>query len=171
MPFMSRVLARLCRSLPARVIETGDKPYLYRIFLFELWGWRCYLHHFVSPDAERWLHDHPFDGLSIVLTGHYVEERLVYLDWPSIQTEARCVRWLNIVAGDCFHRVISPRPDTWTLFLHSPKYKGWGFIERASDVVAYHNPHGNVGQAKWWRTAPTYQHLINQQFPIATEKT
>lgn len=159
MPSVSRLLARLCRSLPARVIETGDKPYLYRIFLFELLGWRCYLHHFVSADAERWLHDHPFDGLSIVLTGSYIEERLTCLDWPTIRVHERRIRWFNYVAGTCFHRVLSPRPDTWTLFLHSPKYKGWGFLERTDFGVVYRNPFGNVGQAKWWRVAPTYQYL------------
>ncbi|MCK9468229.1 MAG: hypothetical protein M0Q49_02325 [Porticoccaceae bacterium] len=160
MGFIARALARISQNRPARVIESGGAPYLYRIFLFRWRGWSCYLHHFVSPDAERWLHDHPFDGLSLVLTGGYLEERLAGLDWPALSTTTRRVRWCNWISARSFHRIAAPRPNTWTLFLHGPKRKGWGFLECMDDAVVYLNPYGNVGDEPWWESAPTYGELL-----------
>lgn len=156
---ISTLLARFCLNRPTRIIESGGKPYMYRVFLFRVWGWNCYLHHFVSADAERWLHDHPFNGFAFVLTGSYVEERLLSLSWPSTNTETRRVGWFNYVDGNCFHRILKPAPHTWTLFLHGPKFKGWGFLQAREDLLAYYNPFGNVGDTKWWETAPTYAAL------------
>lgn len=170
MGFVSNSLSRICRSRPARLIETGNKPYLYRIFLFRLFGWNCYLHHFVSADAERWLHDHPFDGIAFVLTGRYIEERLISLDWPHLLTHERTVRWFNYITASCFHRILKPAPDTWTLFLHSEKYKGWGFLQEIDGGIAYVNPYGNVGQARWWRYAPTYGYLRLQALTSASQR-
>lgn len=159
MKLIARALERLCWTRPARIIESGNKPYLYRIFLFRLLGWNCYLHHFVSADAERWLHDHPFDGLAIVVSGSYVEERLVAMNWPGLTTERRTVRFLNWISGNCFHRILKPLPHTWTLFIHSPKFKGWGFLQANETGIEYLNPFGNVGLTPWWRHAPTYGYL------------
>lgn len=150
---------------PARVIATGERPYMYRIFLGEWRGWCAYLHHFVEDDAERWLHDHPFHSLAIVLTGGYEEERLQYLAWPGLKSHYRKVRWLNLILGGTFHRIVGLKPGTWTLFLHRPKHKGWGFLEVGKDSLeampnfeglVYKNPFGNMNNTKWWLDAPTY---------------
>ena len=159
MSIIARALARISRNRPARIIHSGDLPYLYRVFLGRVLGWNFYLHQFVSTDEERWLHDHPFDGFSLVLSGGYTEERLIALSWPRVHTDRRKVRWFNYVSGDCFHRVLAPKPNTWTLFFHPPKFKGWGFLQELDDSVIYHNPFGNVADRPWWETAPTYRAL------------
>lgn len=161
MRFIQRALERFSNPRPARLIESGGGPYMYRVFLFSVFGWNAYLHHFVSADAERWLHDHPFNGLAIVLSGEYVEERLVAFGWPEVRTKLRHVNLWNWISGHTFHRIIAPAPNTWTLFLHSPKFKGWGFLYPVEEPagIAYINPYGNVGAAKWWEGAPTYKQL------------
>lgn len=171
----------------ARVIATGERPYMYRIFLGEWRGWCAYLHHFVEDDAERWLHDHPFHSLAIVLTGGYEEERLQYLAWPGLKSRYRKVRWLNLILGGTFHRIVGLKPGTWTLFLHRPKHKGWGFLEVGKDSLeampnfeglVYKNPFGNMNNTKWWLDAPTYgclrsEHIEReraQEFAVAAKE-
>jgi len=172
---IARALARFCHNRPARLIYSGGDPYLYRIFLFRWRGLHCYLHRFVSQDSERWLHDHPFNGLSLVLAGGYTEERLLALDWPGLATTCRRIRWINWIGARCFHRILAPAPNTWTLFLHGRKHKGWGFLQPFAEVaagcVAYLNPYGNVGGTPWWEDAPTYGELValheaGQQEPL-----
>jgi len=161
MGFITALFEQVCLHRPARIFSNNDRPYLYRIYLGQWFGWTAYLHHFVSADAGRWVHDHPFDGFAVVLSGGYTEERLVALSWPRLELETRRVRFFNWVAGQCFHRIRDTKANTWTLFVHGRKFKGWGFIEQdsSSDVIVYHNPYGNVGDEPWWLTAPTYGQL------------
>ena len=75
------LLARLCRR---RVIGNADGDYLHR-FAARWMGWlpgdkprnvSAYLHHFLRPDGDRELHNHPWTwAFSIVLWGGYTEER------------------------------------------------------------------------------------------------
>lgn len=73
---IARALHSYCIGRPCRVIPSGGAPYMIRVYLGHWRGWRLYLHRFVSSDGERWLHDHPFAGLAVVLSGGYVEEVL-----------------------------------------------------------------------------------------------
>lgn len=160
MSFFQRLLHRVCLNKPARVIEIGGAPYLYRIYLGRCLGLTFYLHRFVSPDAERWVHDHPFDALAVVLSGGYWEERLVALSWPHMELEARPVSWWSWISGDCFHRILAVEPNTWTLFVTGRKRKGWGFLEGEGSQIVYRNPFGNVGDKPWWIGAHSYGFLL-----------
>lgn len=139
---MRKLLFWLTSHLPCRIIAEEGSVYLERYYLFTLLGWRFYLHRFVGSDPDRGLHDHPWPrAFSIVLAGWYFEET---------RSGTRKVRWINILTGDTFHRVVLPCGDylpdfscdeqpCWTLFFHRAKRtKGWGFLrEQPGDFDAY----------------------------------
>lgn len=150
-----------CIGKPCRVIESGGKPYLIRVFLEHRYSGRSaqttYLHRFVSSDAERWLHDHPFDARSEVLCGGYAEEKLTTLSHKGPMTETlwRVPGEEFWISSGTFHRIVSVEPDTWTLFRHGPHLaKGWGFLEWEDDErgphMRYHQPFPETNGAPWW---------------------
>ena len=67
-------------------------------------------------------------------------------------------RWLrpgrlNFISGEVFHRVnISANTECWSLFVHAPKAKTWGFIQQQQ----YRDHNDIVTQASnplWWKQA------------------
>lgn len=82
------------------------------------------LHHIVRPDADRHLHDHPFNFRTIVLAGGYMEQ--TEPDGP--------VR--PILPGDTyrsparrFHRIaIVTDAGAWSLFIMGRRVNDWGFL-------------------------------------------
>jgi hypothetical protein len=147
-----RLLLRLTRNMPARSIANN---YMLRYFVGHRFGWTCYLHQFLNGDAERHLHNHPFDkSLAFVLRGFYREERLRRLcpiNGPICRP--RYVRWLNIINPSDFHRITGPLTNTWTLFFlrRSADY-GWGFIEQHDGHPYFRAAgDGHVGGDRWWQ--------------------
>jgi len=88
-----------------------------------------FLHHFVGSDARDQFHDHPWSfGLSVMLRGEYVEERLR----PDGSTARRTRRAGSIAAVGPLdmHRVeLRARQSAWTLFVHGPKVREWRFLD------------------------------------------
>lgn len=150
---MRRMLYWLTGFLPCRIISDGERPYLERYFVCRLFGRNVYIHRFVASDPDRGLHDHPWSwALSIVLAGHYLEER---------RTGTRTVRWLNRITADTFHRVLKPEgaADVWTLFIHGARSKEWGFLRQEPNApflvwrpFAYPDCSNKPG--RWWENAP-----------------
>jgi hypothetical protein len=168
------LLTRLTNRLPCRIIdgEQGE-PYLERYYLAGLFGWHAYLHRFVDSDPDRGLHDHPWGrAVSLVLSGGYDEIRFAVppthgsvgaaaakrLDAAAEPaTRSRRIRpgRINLLRGSDYHRVVlrDGRP-AWTLFLHGPRVKGWGFLRRgeyrpmARDATDFRH-------RDWWKQAPT----------------
>jgi len=169
---VERLLRRLADRLPCRIIdgEQGE-PYLERYYLAGLLGWHAYLHRFVDSDPDRGLHDHPWSrALSLVLTGGYDEQRFqrppaaAAADSPTADPppaeppiSTRHIRpgRINLLRGTDYHRVVL-RGDVpaWTLFLHGPRVKGWGFL-RAGQYRAMARSAADFRHRDWWRTAPT----------------
>lgn len=118
----------------AYVIETDHQPYLTRVFLTpKVLGYRAMLHHFHRPDADRYLHNHPWRwALSFVLSGAYDEERLVPNPDPLSSAGGtfvkRLVRRFNTLTDRDYHRVTRLRGDVWTLFITGPRIQDWGFL-------------------------------------------
>lgn len=114
-------------------------PYLTRILFPRVFGLRPMLHHFHRPDGDRALHNHPWAwAFSIILAGGYIEERRApdeseLYDDDKSTTEVRDVSRFNILSGKDYHRVVSLKGDTWTLFVTGPRAQGWGFLEREGD--------------------------------------
>ncbi|MCH9683739.1 MAG: hypothetical protein K0V04_20060 [Deltaproteobacteria bacterium] len=98
-------------------------------------GWlpfTVYLHHIRQSDWDREaLHDHPWDAVSLVLAGGYIEERLdgdrrgdfsIRARWRGAGTVAR-------VGGELFHRIeLLADTTAWTLFIVGRKRKTWSFF-------------------------------------------
>lgn len=168
------LLFKLTGGLPCRLIKPDDQPYLERYYVCTVMGRTYYLHRFVSADAERHMHNHPFDGTSVVLAGSYTEEVATdicaHAGRSGCVTESHRVRWFNSVPGSKFHRIRDAEPGTWTLFSHGPRLtvnlgmaeriKGWGFLsteyvdcEQVTLFKAY--PSGVAGKLDWWADAET----------------
>lgn len=156
MRLIESLLFRMTDRLPCRIIDgEGGEPYLERYYLFGLGGWHAYLHRFVDSDPDRGLHDHPWSrALSLVLTGGYDEIR--FADGRRRSTRRRTVRpgRLNLLRGEDYHRVVlRGGQPAWTLFLHGPRSKGWGFLREgvyrpmARDAAEFRH-------RDWWRRAP-----------------
>jgi len=152
---ISGVLSKLSRYLPGRRID-GDngQPYLERFYVGGVFGWCIYLHRFVASDPDRGVHDHPWRrAVSLVLTGGYREVRL--RDRERHTTVIRRVRPLsvNLIRGEDFHRVLLDVPEAWTLFLHGPRVKGWGFL-RGGNYVPYARDATDFRHEDWWEKTP-----------------
>jgi hypothetical protein len=150
------LLLRITGRRPCRFIDgEHGEPYLERYYLFGVLGWHAYLHRFVDSDPDRGLHDHPWDrAVSLVLAGGYDEIRPLAGD-PDLTCTRTLRPWrLNRLSGSDFHRVVlrSGRP-AWTLFLHGPRVKGWGFVQHGA-----YRPMARDGaefrHRDWWRDAP-----------------
>lgn len=167
---VAALLYRLAGRLRYRLISIGGRPYLERHFLFKRLGATAYLHHFVLGDDERNVHDHPWIwAFSVILTGGYTEERLRWFD-PDCGFSLKLRRMfplrINIIGPRAFHRIIKPKPGTWTLFVHGPRVKGWGFLKERFSMTAgerwpvecghavYFNSYAASDSRDWIHTAP-----------------
>jgi len=146
---MARFLLWLTARLPAREIRgEHSEPYLERYSLGGLFGWRVYLHRFLASDPDRGLHDHPWGwSVSLILAGGYSEVRDGALRrlFPG---------QVNLIRGHDFHRILLDEGDeAWTLFLHGPRVKGWGF-RRNGEYRPYTADKNDYPSRAWWKTAP-----------------
>ncbi len=131
---LRKILFRLTRNRVARRIDLDGERYMERYLLGRGLGVTAYLHRFVAGDGDRSVHDHPWAwSMSVVLAGGYREERLQMLDvkqgWISRFRNLRAGS-VNLLRATSFHRITAPEPETWTLFLHTPKVREWGFLQR-----------------------------------------
>lgn len=161
-------LRSLAACLPCRDIPLPDgTPYLRRYRLGQLANIECYLHQYLGNDAERWLHNHPWRiALGIPLVGGYTEERLTSLDpYRGPITRLRRIRRFrpNVITDADFHRILTVRPGTWTLFLGITRYKEWGFLEESYDKdtppghvdILFRQPMDTRSARTWHRTPTT----------------
>lgn len=114
------------------VIAPDGSPYLYRWHIVPpSMAASVYFHIQVADDPERPLHDHPWDNMSVILSGGY-DELL------ATQPDLRCslVSVVRRRVGDTVtrkaawaHRLLLPDgvPYTMTLFSTGPKIRRWGF--------------------------------------------
>lgn len=104
-----------------------------------------FLHRMAAPDPGIDLHDHPWSFLSIVLRGGYAELRAPIRSasaWAALEDQGERVsrkrrRGYGVVRGpfswrvmrlDECHRIIRlARTPTWTLVIHGPHRRTWGF--------------------------------------------
>ena len=170
MNMASSLLYRFAGRLRYRLISIAGRPYLERHFLFKRFGMTAYLPHFVSGDDERNVHDHPWLwAFSVILAGGYTEERLRWFDPDcgfALDLRRMFPLRINIIGPRAFHRIIKPKPGTWTLFVHGPRVKRWGFLEHCARYAAgqdrsmvyhetvYRQPYTAGESRDWIYTAP-----------------
>lgn len=170
---MKALLMWLTGRLPGRIYSDRATPFLERYLVGRLLGITVYIHRFVASDPDRGLHDHPWGwAFSLVLRGRYEE---------LTRQGTRPVGWFNFLRGDSFHRVVLPRQayyptdadgywtgireyseqECWTLFIHGPNVKRWGFlrpIEQGNGAQYFHPHRDRDGEgaesADWAATTP-----------------
>lgn len=73
--FLGATALHFLRQPRLKVIPDGcGEPYLIRFYLFWFLGFNLKLHVIIRSDAERELHDHPWDYFSYMISGGYKEE-------------------------------------------------------------------------------------------------
>lgn len=121
-----------------------------RLYL-QRWGWEwkklggIFIHCMTAPDPGIDLHDHPFTFWSLILSGGYIEERLPtrdacgyagYAEHIESKFGASCSRgpksarkrWsLKCMRLDECHRITQLKKKTWTIVIHGPNRRAWGF--------------------------------------------
>lgn len=109
-----------------------------RWYLHLPYGRKVMLHRFAESDRDRDLHDHPYDFVSLVLRGGYVEKHRTWVKGRRYRDEERrvIVRWNRRRAED-LHRVLLLRWPTWTLVLTGRRRRQWGFLTRRGWVAEY----------------------------------
>ena len=126
-----RWLKRLCSGKPHFVIPypNGD-VYMRRWYLVPRNKWlNVYLHNIVRSDYAEELHDHPWNTVSILLTGDMEE---IYSKIPQYKwsRKSRTVPrfWPIFRKAELAHRLLVHinRP-VWTIFITGPKRRKWGF--------------------------------------------
>lgn len=119
--------------------------YMGRYCLFESRWLSARVHHIATADLDRHMHDHPWNFVSLVLRGGYLELRPAErepcfitvskprgLVWEDEQVERS--RMTQRLCGDLAfrratdrHRIVSVLPHTWSLFVYGPVLQWWGF--------------------------------------------
>lgn len=124
------------------LLHADGSPYMERFTLFETRWLSARLHHIVTEDYDRVMHDHPWSFLTVILRGGYAECRPEYPHQPRFTSAGR---EFDVVtthhAGSVAlrratdrHRIIAVLPGTWTLFIYGPIRQWWGFFTPAGKV-------------------------------------
>lgn len=169
-----RALFNYTANRPCRLIKPEGEPYLERYWLGEKHDRFWYLHRFLRNDAERHLHDHPWETAhSLVLTGRYTEERGIAiplhqsLGHAVINLGERRVRWFNTLARSRreidLHRITTIQPETWTLFWHGAWDYPWGFYKGYRYQEYKPVPYGPEEYA-WWHDAKLGRYIGREPF-------
>jgi hypothetical protein len=147
-------LLALSASMPMKQIDVLDQPYLQRYFAGTYGSVDLWLHRFLSCDGDRHLHNHPWTGTSIVLTGGYQEqfidstgERVNRLRPPagiSIEElmkilssgQAESARqFAQVITPSTWHRIWHVYDQTWTLMIVGhDRLPEWYFKDDAGNI-------------------------------------
>lgn len=118
-----KLIGKKGKENPFYFVLTGVRgdPYMFRYYLLRIraLNFKIHLHHIIRSDEDDWLHDHPWNFVSIVLWEGYTEETM---------TGVRRIRAGQVVRHrqrDA-HRLTLRRP-AWTLCFVTGKKKKWGF--------------------------------------------
>lgn len=116
---------------PDLVIAPDGQPYLYRWHVVRTSGegGNVYFHIQVADDPERPLHDHPWDNMSVILAGGYLE--MLQQAPPHGYTAALLRRKGQVIFRRATeaHRLLIPEGVRYTMsqFTTGPKARQWGF--------------------------------------------
>ena len=116
------ILFKKYRSIP---------KYLERFTILKLFNFHIRIHKILSEDKTPFYHNHPFNFLSIILSGGYTEE---YLSGDKIITKKH--KKFNFILRNktTYHKITSVKPNTKTLFFALGNTKNW-HLKSISPVV------------------------------------
>lgn len=145
-----RLLRKCARPYrKGHLLHADGSAYMERFSLFETRCLGARLHHIVTHDYDRVMHDHPWSFVAVMLSGGYAESRPVDPLHPTFSPAGREIDYVTTrFAGSVAlrratdrHRIVSVLPNTWTLFIYGPIRQWWGFFA----------PQGKV----YWKDYPT----------------
>lgn len=115
---------------PDLIIAPDGKPYIYRWHIVrdsELAS--IYFHIQVADDPERPLHDHPWDNMSVILSGGYTELLKCNPRTDPIQRIERNKGDVVFRKASWAHRLLLKSETGYTMsqFVTGPKVREWGF--------------------------------------------
>lgn len=101
--------------------------YMHRWIWLTPWG-SLRLHHILRSDADRHLHDHPFDFTSFLLTDGYIEVTPCVLPNGQLARQHEFKPRFSRVrkVAEEAHLLVLTRP-LWTFVVTGPKRRNWGF--------------------------------------------
>lgn len=110
------------RWMVGRAPSLRVRGYLMRWMLFPRNRWcNVYLHRFRDSD-DPVPHDHEYGNVSIILAGRYLEH------WHDGQSSMRRPGSIVVRGGRVLHWLEVVDGPVWTLFLHGPRFRVWGFM-------------------------------------------
>lgn len=104
--------------------DDPSKTYLRRLRIVQTPWFGVMLHFLDGPDPRSTLHDHPWNFLSIVLRGGYVESRME----PGKPVVSRIVRRFNFMPRGTAHTIFLVDPNTITLVFTGRRQGPWGYL-------------------------------------------
>lgn len=114
-----------------------------RYAIFETSLVSLYIHRIFKADEDRYMHNHPWNFLTMILWGSYValesgEQSALSLQLNGPDVVAKGPGSVSYMDRDHFHRILSIRsgPVT-TLFLAFGKKKPWGYLVHPSTTIPY----------------------------------
>ena len=114
--------------LKRKLIGNADSPLMIRYILFRFKSWGIFVHHFLSSDHDRALHDHPWPFIAIILKGGYLEVHDQTKDGQQVVAERHPGQVL-LRPAEWRHRVVLPAGRTsWSVVLVGRRARWWGFF-------------------------------------------
>jgi hypothetical protein len=129
--------------------QAKDNPYFhldgymerYWLAPFKENGGNVRIHHILSSDADRHLHDHPWASTSVILDGGYWEVMPADpLQHPSKDADAFIKVWRapgDVVTRQANSRHLIHLPEgktSWSMFIMGPYEQKWGFYTEYGKV-------------------------------------
>lgn len=136
MNILKKIISVLWRKPDIILNKPDGSVYLRRWWVIprNRFGFNVYLHHFLSSDEDRALHDHPWWNISVLLSGSYLEHMPDNVDeWIQNKSRKEIVKkrypFIPIYRNEkSIHKIelIDNKP-IWTLFITGPVVREWGF--------------------------------------------
>jgi len=102
-----------------RMGEDPNDPYLYR-WTFIFFNYSIRIHHWIRSDDDRHFHDHPWNFMSIILKGKYVNVT------PEGKFHVEAIsRWKSNAKDKHYLKI--PEGGAWTVLLCGKPFHKWGF--------------------------------------------
>lgn len=113
-----------------KILTRENIPYLIRYSIFDCKYFSIKIHKILQSDIGGF-HDHPWDYISIMIKGSYIEETVVELDTPYIITRQIKIKSPSIIYrnGKKLHRLLLEENKTCTtIVITSKKYRSWNIL-------------------------------------------
>ena len=141
---MKKLLIWAVNKLPSFTIAKDGLAYLtrYYVFLKDRAFGNIFIHHFHRSDMDMGanglglLHNHPFPGLSFIISGGYKEERRFR---DIVYTRVIKPFSFNWISASDYHRVdlLDEEKGAWSIFITGRRFEtngnpAWGFWDRTT---------------------------------------